>query len=75
MVEHKAAQKKFECTIMTYRWTDQKRRTIINFLVNSHMGTLSLKSIYAYGISNTYDKVFKMLDDIIEESGENVVKL
>ncbi|XP_058779267.1 uncharacterized protein LOC131653196 [Vicia villosa] len=76
LVEHKAAWKKFGCTIMSDGWTDQKRRTIINFLVNSPMGTFFLKSIDASGISKTSDKVFKMLDDIVEEVGvENVVQI
>ncbi|XP_058741686.1 uncharacterized protein LOC131614076 [Vicia villosa] len=61
---------------MSDGWTDQKRRTIINFLVNSPMGTLFLKSIDASRISKTSDKVFKMLDDIVEEVGvENVVQV
>ena len=33
------------CTIMTDGWTDKKRRTIINFLVNNPKGTMFLKSI------------------------------
>ncbi|XP_050889717.1 uncharacterized protein LOC127095008 [Lathyrus oleraceus] len=61
---------------MTDGWTDQKRRTIINFLVNSPMGTFFLKSIDASSISKTTDKVFKMMDDIVEEVGEeNVVQI
>ncbi|KAI5419265.1 hypothetical protein KIW84_043438 [Lathyrus oleraceus] len=61
---------------MTDGWTDQKRRTIINFLVNSPMGTFFLKSIDASSISKTADKVFKMMDDIVEEVGEeNVVQI
>lgn len=76
LVEHKTAWKKFGCTIMTDGWTDQKRRTIINFLVNSPMGTFFLKSIDASSISKTADKVFKMMDDIVEEVGEeNVVQI
>ncbi|KAI5437809.1 hypothetical protein KIW84_023793 [Lathyrus oleraceus] len=77
LVEHKAAWKKFGCTIMTDGWFDQKRRTIINFLVNSPMGTFFfLKSIDASSISKTADKVFKMMDDIVEEVGEeNVVQI
>ncbi|XP_058770894.1 uncharacterized protein LOC131644416 [Vicia villosa] len=76
LVEHKVAWKKFGCTIMNDGWTDQKRRTIINFLVNSSMGTFFLKSNDASGISKTSDKVFKMLDDIVKEEGvENVVQI
>jgi len=42
---HREEWKKTGCTIMTDGWTDKKRRTIINFLVNSPKGTMFLKSI------------------------------
>jgi len=32
---HRTAWKKTRCTIMTDGWTDKKRRTILNFLVNN----------------------------------------
>nr|KYP37281.1 hypothetical protein KK1_041536 [Cajanus cajan] len=64
------------CTIMTDGWTDKKRRTIINFLVNSPKGTVFLKSIDASAISKTAEKVFEMMDSIVEEVGEdNVVQV
>ena len=71
--EHKLFWKKYGCTIMTDGWTDRKRRTILNFLVNSPRGTIFLKSIDAYDIGKTTDKVFKMMDDIVEEVGEEDV--
>jgi hypothetical protein len=74
--EHKKDWKKFGCTIMTDGWTDQRRRTIINFLVNSPKGTFFLKSIDASAISKTAHKVFQMMDDIVEEVGEeNVIQI
>src|SRR4051812_28474177 len=36
--EHKAYWKKTESTIMTDGWTDKRRRTILDFLVNSPKG-------------------------------------
>nr|KYP42310.1 hypothetical protein KK1_036302 [Cajanus cajan] len=61
---------------MTDGWTDKKRRTIINFLVNSPKGTVFLKSIDASAISKTAEKVFEMMDSIVEEVGEdNVVQV
>ena len=61
---------------MTDGWTDKKRKTIINFLVNSPKGTVFLKSIDASAISKTAEKVFEMMDDIVEEVGEdNVIQV
>jgi hypothetical protein len=61
---------------MTDGWMDKRRRTILNFLVNNPMGTMFLKSIDASDISKIADKVFKMMDDIVEEIGEeNVVQV
>jgi len=37
------------------------------FLVNSPKGTIFLKSIDASNISKTTDKIFKMMDDVVEE--------
>ena len=56
--EHKSYWKKFGCSIMTDGWTDKRRRTIINFLVNSPKGTIFLKSINASDISKTANKIF-----------------
>ena len=55
---HRDEWKKTGCTIMIDGWTDKKRRTIINFLVNSPKGTVFLKSIDASAISKTIEKVF-----------------
>lgn len=71
--EHKAEWRKTGCTIMTDGWTDKKRRTICNFLANSPKGTVFLKSIDASNICKTADKIFKMMDDIVEEVGEENV--
>jgi hypothetical protein len=74
--EHKAVWKKTGCTIMTDGWTDRRRRTILNFLVNSPKGTVFLKSIDASDITKTADKVFKMMDEVVDEIGEeNVVQV
>ncbi|KAI5444905.1 hypothetical protein KIW84_013255 [Lathyrus oleraceus] len=71
--EHKLIWKKTGCTIMSDGWTDKRRRTILNFLVNSTKGTAFLKSIDASHISKTADKIFKMTDQIVEEVGEESV--
>jgi len=52
---------------MTDGWTNKRRRDIFNFLVKSPKGTVLLKSI---------EKTCKMLEDIVEEMGEeNVVQI
>ena len=47
MEEHKKAWKQYGCSIMLDSWTDRKSRCLINFLVNSPVGTWFLKSIDA----------------------------
>jgi hypothetical protein len=74
--EYKLEWKKTGCTIMSDGWTDKKRRSICNFLVNSPKGTVFLTSIDTSEISKTADKVFDMLDEVIEKVGEeNVVQV
>ena len=61
---------------MSDAWTDRKRRSICNFLVNSPKGTVFLSSIDTSDISKTVDKVFAMVDDIVDKVGEeNVVQV
>ncbi|XP_057746199.1 uncharacterized protein LOC130965456 [Arachis stenosperma] len=61
---------------MSDGWTDKKRRSICNFLVNSPKGTVFLYSLDTSDISKTTDKVVKMLEDAVEFVGEeNVVQI
>jgi len=74
--EFKEEWKRIGCTIMSNGWTDKKRRSICNFLVNSPKGTVFLYSLDTSDISKIADKVFKMLDDVVEFVGEeNVVQV
>jgi len=74
--EHKLYWKKNGCTIMIYKWTNRRRRTILNFLVNSPKETVFLKSIDASNICKTIEKFFKMMDDVVEEvREENVIQV
>ncbi|CAI0406309.1 unnamed protein product [Linum tenue] len=64
------------CTIMSDGWTDKKRRSLCNFLVNSPRGTVFLESKDTSKFSKTAEKVFEMLDAIVEKVGEeNVVQI
>jgi len=54
----------------------KKRRSICNFLVNSPKGMVFLYSLDTSDISKTTDKLFKMLDDVVEYVGEeNIVQV
>ncbi|CAN6692126.1 unnamed protein product [Malus baccata var. baccata] len=46
MKEHQKAWKRYGCTIMSDGWLDGKSRCLINFLVNSLLGTWFLKSVW-----------------------------
>jgi hypothetical protein len=73
--EHRKEWRKTGCTIMTDGWTD-RRRTILNFLVNSPKGTVFLKYVDASNICKTTDKIFEMIDAFVEEVGEdNVIQI
>ena len=61
---------------MSDGWTDRKRRSICNFLVNSPKGTVFLYSLDTTEISKTAEKVFEMIDKVVDEVGEkNVVQI
>ncbi|XP_042450633.1 uncharacterized protein LOC122035282 [Zingiber officinale] len=74
--KYKEEWSKTGCTIMSDGWTDQRKRTMCNFLVNSPSGTVFLSSVETIDISKTADKIFEMLDDVVEKVGEeNVVQI
>nr|CAN80391.1 hypothetical protein VITISV_009402 [Vitis vinifera] len=57
-------------------WTDGKSRCLINFLVNSPTGTWFMKSIDASDTIKNGELMFKYLDEVVEEIGEeNVVQV
>ncbi|XP_073107332.1 uncharacterized protein [Elaeis guineensis] len=70
----RATWKKTRCTIMADGWTDQCRRTLINFLVYCPRGTVFLKSVDASDTSKTADMLYKLFKEIVMSVGfENVV--
>ncbi|CAN1141743.1 hypothetical protein LINPERPRIM_LOCUS25651 [Linum perenne] len=67
---------KVGCSIMSDGWTDRKRRSICNFLVNSPKGTAFIESLDTSHYSKNTQKVFEMLDDVVEKVGEeNVIQV
>ncbi|CAL8990422.1 unnamed protein product [Prunus brigantina] len=73
MEEHKKAWAEYGCTIMSDGWTDGKNRVLINFLVNSPAGTWFLKSIDASNSIKNGTLLFKYLDDVVKEVGQEYV--
>ena len=57
-------------------WTDRRRRSIINFMVNCSLGTMFVKSIDASSFVKSGDKIYDLLDNFVEEIGEqNIVQI
>ncbi|KAL5191644.1 hypothetical protein HKD37_04G010891 [Glycine soja] len=76
MEGHREQWVKYGCTITSDAWTDRKQRCIINFLINSQAGTMFLKSVDCSDFVKTSEKLFELLDAIVEEVGEeNVVQV
>jgi hypothetical protein len=64
------------CTIMSDGWTDQRNRTIINFLIFCPQGTMFLKSVDASDRVKDGQLLFQLLDEVVEEVGvANVVQV
>ncbi|XP_050263870.1 uncharacterized protein LOC126708093 [Quercus robur] len=74
--KYKNEWKKTGCTLMSDGWTDNRERSITNFLVNSPKGTVFLKSIDTSNISKNAENLFQLLDSLVQEIGEeNVVQV
>lgn len=74
--EHRVRWKKTGCSILIDGWTNNKGMTICNFFVNSLQGIVFLKSVNASDICKNVDSIFKMIDEVVEEVGEeNVVQV
>nr|KYP52522.1 Glutathione S-transferase 1 [Cajanus cajan] len=66
--EFKKEWKRTGCSIMSDGWTDKKRQSICNFLINSPKGT-----VFLYSLDTSDIKFFKMLDDVVNCVGEETV--
>ena len=74
--EFKEEWKRTRCSIVSDGWTDKKRRSICNFLMNSPKGTIFIYFIDTSSISKTAEKVFEILDSIMGKVGEdNIVQV
>ena len=57
------------CTIMGDGWTDNRQRTLINFLVYYPQGISFVKSVDAFDIVKDSTNLFNLFDEIIEWVG------
>ncbi|MCH96231.1 hypothetical protein A2U01_0017214, partial [Trifolium medium] len=61
------------CTIMADGWSDQKQRTLINFLVYSPQGIVFVKSVDASGVVKDAQMLCNLFSEVIDWVGhENV---
>ncbi|KAL4652193.1 hypothetical protein ACB092_01G215900 [Castanea dentata] len=60
-------KKKTVCTLMSDGWTDNRERSITNFLVNSLKGAFFLKSIDASDISKNAENLSQLLDSLVQK--------
>jgi len=58
---------------MSDGWTDGKKRSFTNFLVNSSSETVLLKSIDISNVIKHVKQMFELLDSVVEEIGEDGV--
>ncbi|XP_022895200.1 uncharacterized protein LOC111409377 [Olea europaea var. sylvestris] len=61
------------CTIMADGWTDQCKRTLINFLVYCPKGSVFLKSVDASDESKSADMLYKLFRDVVLFVGSEYV--
>ncbi|CAN1331463.1 hypothetical protein LINPERPRIM_LOCUS35331 [Linum perenne] len=67
---------KVGCSIMSDGWKDRKQRLICSFLVNITKGIVFTESLDTSQYSKNTQKVFEMLDELVEKVGEeNVLQI
>ncbi|KAJ0080482.1 hypothetical protein Patl1_24494 [Pistacia atlantica] len=71
--KYKNEWKKNGCTLMSDGWMDGNGRSLTNFLVNSPSGTVFLKSVDTSEFIKNAQKMFELLDSVVEEIGEEHV--
>ncbi|XP_031280774.1 uncharacterized protein LOC116139240 isoform X1 [Pistacia vera] len=64
------------CSVMADSWNDVQGRTLINFLVSCPRGLYFVSSVDATDTKEDAASIFKLLDKVVEEIGEeNVVQV
>ncbi|XP_072054868.1 uncharacterized protein [Arachis hypogaea] len=68
---YRSAWKETGCTLMADGWTDQRQRTLINFLVYCSKGLCFVKSIDASSIVKNAQHLCNLFSEVIEWIGPN----
>ncbi|XXG77329.1 hypothetical protein AAC387_Pa08g1502 [Persea americana] len=71
MEHYKSCWSETGCSIMADGWTDERQRTLINFLVYCPKGVMFLKSVDTSPIIKNSDALFKIFDEIVLLVGPN----
>jgi hypothetical protein len=73
--DHELAWKFYSCTLMSDGWTDRRGRHLINFLVNSPVGTYFLESVDASAEAHDASMLADLLKRILNIGKEKVVQV
>ncbi|XP_021971525.1 uncharacterized protein LOC110866690 [Helianthus annuus] len=69
----KATWKITGVSLLSDGWSDMRNRSLINFLVNNQYDTVFLKTVDASNCVKDAQKIFELLDGVIEEIMEDIV--
>ncbi|XP_059435153.1 uncharacterized protein LOC132168095 [Corylus avellana] len=76
LVDYKASWAITGCSILADSWRDMQGRTLINFLVSCPHSVYFVTSVDATDVVEDASNLFKLLDKVVEEIGEeNVVQV
>ena len=77
MAEHKKEWAEKGCSILSDEWRDTTvQKDTVNFLVNSPKGSVFIRSMDVSEVVKDANLLYKVLDDMVEEIGEeNVVQV
>ncbi|XLU57636.1 hypothetical protein S245_052284, partial [Arachis hypogaea] len=68
---YRSAWRETGCTLMADGWTNQRQRTLINFLVYCSKGLCFVKSIDASSIIKNASHLYSLFSEVIEWIGHN----
>ncbi|XP_015960985.1 uncharacterized protein LOC107484947 [Arachis duranensis] len=68
---YRSSWKRTGCTLMADGWTDQRQRTLINFLVYCSAGMSFVNSVDTSDMIKTADTLFKLFAEVIEWVGSS----
>ncbi|XP_057780074.1 uncharacterized protein LOC130998677 [Salvia miltiorrhiza] len=68
--EIKATWKHMRVSLLSDGWSDMRNKSLINFLVNNQYGIVFLKTMDASDVVKNAQKLFELLDEVVEEIRE-----